>query len=57
VLDKRWSEWFAADLKKIAVERLSKAGYDEPEPKYLWNRKSRYALNRKSFDNGDPRFV
>ena len=40
VLDKRWSEWFAADIKKIAVERLSEAGYDEPEPKYPWNRKS-----------------
>jgi hypothetical protein len=41
VLDKRWSEWFSADLKKIAVDRLSKAGYDEPEPKYCWNRKSK----------------
>jgi hypothetical protein len=41
VLDKRWSEWFSADLKKIAVDRLSKAGYNEPEPKYLWNRKSK----------------
>ena len=41
VLDKRWSEWFTADIKKIAVDRLSKAGYDEPEPKYLWNRKSK----------------
>jgi hypothetical protein len=33
VLDKRWSEWFTADIKKIAVDRLSKAGYNEPEPK------------------------
>jgi hypothetical protein len=41
VLDKRWSEWFTADIKKIAVERLSEAGYDEPEPKYLWNRKTK----------------
>ena len=41
VLDKRWSEWFSADIKKIAVERLSKAGYNEPEPKYLWNRNSK----------------
>ena len=41
VLDKRWSEWFTADIKKFAVERLSEAGYDEPEPKYLWNRKSK----------------
>ena len=41
VLDKRWSEWFSADLKKIAVDRLSEAGYNEPEPKYLWNRKSK----------------
>ena len=40
VLDKRWSEWFTADIKKIAVDRLSEAGYNEPEPKYLWNRKS-----------------
>jgi len=40
-LDKRWSEWFTADIKKIAVERLSKAGYNEPEPKYLWNRKTK----------------
>ena len=23
------------------VDRLSEAGYDEPEPKYLWNRKSK----------------
>ena len=28
------------ELKKFAVERLSKAGYDQPEPKYLWYRKS-----------------
>lgn len=41
VLDKRWSEWFTADIKKIAVDRLSEAGYDEPEPKYLWNRNSK----------------
>ena len=40
VLDKRWSEWFAADIKKIAVDRLSEAGCAEPQPKYLWNRKS-----------------
>ena len=40
VLDKRWSEWFAADIKQIAVERLSEASYDDPEPKYRWNRKS-----------------
>jgi hypothetical protein len=39
VLDKRWSEWFAADIKKIAVDRLSEAGCVEPQPKYLWNRK------------------
>jgi hypothetical protein len=38
VLDKRWSEWFSADLKQIAVKRLAEAGYDEPEPRYLWNR-------------------
>jgi len=41
VLDKRWSEWFTADLKKIAVDRLSKAGCDKPEPKYRWNGKSK----------------
>jgi hypothetical protein len=35
---KRWSEWFTADLKQIAAKRLDEAGYDEPEPKYLWNR-------------------
>ena len=46
VLDKRWSEWFTADIKKIAVDRLSKAGYDEPEPKYLWNRNSKKTLPR-----------
>ena len=45
-LDKRWSEWFTADLKKIAVDRLSEAGYNEPEPKYLWNRKSKKTLPR-----------
>ena len=41
VLDKRWSEWFSPELKKIAVDRLSEAGYDKPEPKYCWNRKSK----------------
>ena len=41
VLDKRWSEWFSADIKKFAVDRLSKAGYNEPEPKYLGNGKSK----------------
>ena len=39
--DSRWSEWFSPELKKFAVERLSKAGCNEPEPKYRWNRKSK----------------
>jgi hypothetical protein len=38
VLDKRWSEHFSSDVKQIADKRLSDAGYNEPEPKYLWNR-------------------
>jgi len=46
VLDKRWSEWFTAAIKQIAVERLSKAGYNESEPKYPWNRKSQKTLPR-----------
>jgi len=41
VLDKSWSEWFTADLKRIADKRLSDTGYDETEPKYRWKQKSK----------------